>query len=98
MAVLAVLLLVLRIALRVYTLVLWARFILDWVTVLNRNFRPRGAFAVIVELVYTITDPPIRMFRRLLPPIRLGQVSIDLGWMLTMLVCIILLAIIPGRW
>lgn len=97
MGVLAVLFLVLRIALRIYTLVLWARFILDWVTVLNRNFRPRGFAAVAVEFVYTITDPPIRMFRRLLPPIRLGQVAIDLGWMLTMLVCIILLAIIPGR-
>ncbi|WP_125098386.1 YggT family protein [Leucobacter chromiireducens] len=97
MGVFVVLFLVLRIALRIYTLVLWARFILDWVTVLNRNFRPRGIWAVLVEFVYTITDPPIRMFRRLLPPIRLGQVSIDLGWMLTMLVCIILLAILPVR-
>lgn len=87
---------ILRVVLRLYTLLLWVRFVLDWVTVLNRRFRPRGALAVAVEMVYSATDPPIRMFRRLLPPIRLGQVSLDLGWMLAMLSCWILLAIIPG--
>nr|WP_237465497.1 YggT family protein [Leucobacter luti] len=85
-----------KIVLRIYTFVLWVRFVLDWITVLNRRFRPRGGVAVAIELVYTITDPPIRMFRRILPPIRLGQVALDLGWMLTMLSCWILLAIIPG--
>nr|WP_233613628.1 YggT family protein [Leucobacter edaphi] len=87
---------VVRVLIRIYTLVLWARFILDWVMVLNRNFRPRGFVAVLVDFVFTVTDPPIRMFRRILPPIRLGQVQLDLGWMLTLLACWILLALIPG--
>ena len=86
----------LRLALRIYTFVLWARFVLDWVTVLNRNFRPRGFWVVLVELVYTITDPPIRMFRKIFPPIRLGQVALDLGWMLTMISCWILIAILSA--
>jgi len=87
---------VLRVVLRIYIFVLWGRFVLDWILVLNRNFRPRGVLAVLVELVYTVTDPPIKMFRRLLPPIRIGQIALDLGWMLTLLACWILLAIIPG--
>lgn len=87
---------VVRVVLRLFVLVLWARFILDWVTVLARNFRPRGFMAVLAELVFTITDPPIRMFRKILPPIRLGQVAIDLGWFLTMISCLVLLALIPG--
>lgn len=87
---------VLQIALRIYILLLWARFIIDWVMVLNRRFRPRGFVAVLVEVVFTATDPPIKLFRRLLPPIRLGQISLDLGWMLSLLSCWILLAIIPG--
>lgn len=87
---------VLRIALRLFILLLWVRFILDWVLILSRNFRPRGFWAVLVEFVYSITDPPIKMFRRLLPPIRLGQISLDLGWMITLLACWILLALIPG--
>jgi YggT family protein len=50
---------------------------------------------VIFEFVFTLTDPPIKMFRRILPPIRLGQVSLDLGWMVTMFCCLILLILIP---
>lgn len=87
---------VIRTLLWIYTLLLWARLILDWVIVLNRGFRPRGLLAVIVMFVYTMTDPPIRLFRRIFPPIRLGQIAIDLGWMLTMVCCWILLAIIPS--
>ncbi|WP_336659217.1 YggT family protein [Leucobacter sp. USHLN153] len=97
MEVVAAIAFILRLALRIYTFILWARFVLDWITVLNRRFRPRGFWAVLVELVYTVTDPPIRMFRRLFPPIRLGQVAIDLGWMLTMVACWILIAIL-GAW
>lgn len=87
---------ILRVAIRLFTFVLWARLILDWVLLLARNFRPRGFGAVLVELTYVITDPPIRMFRKILPPIRLGQVSLDLGWFLTMLACLILIRVIPG--
>ncbi|QIM16395.1 YggT family protein [Leucobacter insecticola] len=89
---------IVSVVLRIYVFVLWARFVLDWVMVLNRNFRPRGIIAVLVDFVYTVTDPPIRMFRRILPPIRLGQISLDLGWMLTLISCWILLAIIPTWW
>ena len=85
----------LQLALRIYIFVLWGRFILDWVRVLNPRFRPRGPFLVLVEIVYSLTDPPIKLFRKLLPPIRLGQVQLDLGWMLTLIACWILLAILP---
>lgn len=83
--------LILRLAIQIYIYVLWARFILDWVRVLNPRFRPRGVLLVLFELVFTLTDPPIKMFRRILPPIRLGQISLDLGWMVTMFCCWILL-------
>ena len=83
--------LILRLAIQIYIYVLWARFILDWVRVFNPRFRPRGVLLVLFELVFTLTDPPIKMFRRILPPIRLGQISLDLGWMVTMFCCWILL-------
>jgi len=88
-------LLVLRLAIQIYIYLLWARFILDWVRVFNPRFRPRGVLLVIFEFVFTLTDPPIKMFRRILPPIRLGQVSLDLGWMVTMFCFLILLILIP---
>ena len=87
--------LILRLAIQIYIYVLWARFIIDWVRVLNPRFRPRGVLLILFELVFTLTDPPIKMFRRILPPIRLGQISLDLGWMVTMFCCWILLIFIP---
>lgn len=87
-----------RVVLRIYIVLLWVRLVIDWILVLNRRFRPRGLVAVLVEFVYSITDPPIKMFRKVLPPIRLGQIMLDLGWMLTLISCWILLAIIPGWW
>ena len=69
----------------IYFFVMWARFVLDLVRTFNRSWRPRGFWLVVVEAVYSVTDPPVRFFRRLVPPIRIGQVALDLGWSLAML-------------
>lgn len=94
MEVLGVIRLVLYWAVQIYIWALWARLILDFVIAFNRRFRPRGPMLVLTEIVFTLTDPPIRFFRKILPPIRLGQISLDLGWMLTMVSCWILLAVV----
>lgn len=85
MSILSLALLILIYALRAYLIVLWARFILEWVRVVNPAFRPRKILLFIAELVYTVTDPPLRFIRKVLPPVRIGQVQLDLGLMLTML-------------
>lgn len=73
----------------IYFFVMWARFVLDLIRAFNRSWRPRGLWLVIVEAVYTVTDPLVRFFRRLVPPIRIGQIALDLGWSLAMLTVII---------
>ncbi len=78
----------------IYFFVMWARFVLDLVRTFNRSWRPRGAGLVVVEAVYTLTDPLVRFFRRLVPPIRIGQVALDLGWSLAMLVVIIAMTVV----
>lgn len=75
----------------VYLLVMWARFIIDLVQVLNRQWRPKGIGLVLTEAVYTVTDPPIRLVRRLIPPIRAGGMALDFAWSIVMLVVIILI-------
>lgn len=72
-----------------YFFVMWGRFIVDLVRGINRSWRPQGFILVLIELVYTVTDPPINFFRRLLPPLRVGPIAFDFGWSLTMLGCII---------
>ena len=84
---------ILNIALLLYVFTLFARLILDWIPFFNREWRPRGAGLVAAEVVYTATDPPIKLFRRVIPPLRVGAVAIDFGFALTMLLCFVLLAV-----
>ncbi len=76
-----------------YLLVMLARLVLEYIPLFNRQWRPQGFGLVIAETVFTLTDPPLRMFRRLLPPLRLGPVALDLGFPVTMLLLFILLSI-----
>jgi YggT family protein len=75
----------------VYFFVMWARFILDIARNFSRGWRPRGFLLVLSEVVYTLTDPPIRTARRLVKPIRFGGMSLDFAWSLVMLVVIVLI-------
>ena len=74
-----VLLSILSIALYLYSLLLLARIIIELIVVLRDGWRPRGAAVVAFEVVYTLTDPPVRLFRKIIPPVRVGSVSLDFG-------------------
>ncbi|MEO6944986.1 MAG: YggT family protein [Lacisediminihabitans sp.] len=78
----------------IYFLALWARFVLDLARGFARQWRPRGLTLVIAEFVFTITDPPIRLVRRALPPLRLGGIALDFAWSAVMLAVIILMAVV----
>ncbi|GAA2993076.1 YggT family protein [Microbacterium terrae] len=93
MAVVQLIASILNFALLLYVFVLLARLILEWIPFFNREWRPQGAGLVAAEAVFTITDPPIKLFRRFIPPLRLGAIAIDFGFALTMLACFILLSI-----
>ncbi|AXT84742.1 YggT family protein [Aeromicrobium sp. A1-2] len=71
-----------------------ARFVLDWVQMLARSWRPRGLVLVFCEGLYSVTDPPLRSVRRLMPPLRLGAVMLDLSPMILLIAIYILRAIV----
>ena len=73
--------------------VLIARFVIDWVQVLARSWRPRGPVLIVCEAVYTMTDPPLRALRRVIPPLRLGAVALDLSPMILLVALWLLQAI-----
>jgi YggT family protein len=87
---------ILNTLLLLYVLVLLVRLVLEYIPLFNRSWRPRGAGLVAAEIVYTVTDPPIRLFRRFIPPLRLGVIAVDFGFPLTMLLCFVLLGITRG--
>ncbi|GAA0994589.1 YggT family protein [Subtercola frigoramans] len=80
-------------ALLLYFFVMWGRFILDLVRSFQRSWRPQGAVLVLAEVAYTVTDPPIKFFRRVIPPLKVGPVAFDFGWSIVMLLVVILLSI-----
>ena len=93
MAVVQIIAAILKLALLLYVFVLLARLILEWIPFFNREWRPKGAGLVAAEVVYSVTDPPIKLFRRFIPPLRVGAIAIDFGFALTMLLCFILLSL-----
>lgn len=85
---------IVHLVLLLYIFVLFARLILDYIPMFNREWRPKGFGLVAAEAVYTVTDPPIRFFRRIIPPLRIGSLSLDFGFTLTLLVVLILMNIV----
>lgn len=61
------------------------RLVLDWVQALARDWRPNGPVLVLAEAVYTVTDPPLKFLRRLIPPLSLGTIRLDLAFLVLML-------------
>lgn len=83
-------------ALLVFLLLLIARFIVDWVMQLARSWRPTGVVAAGLEVVFSVTDPPLKLLRRVIPPLRLGSISIDLGFMVLFFVTYILMGVVAS--
>ena len=72
---------------------LWIRFIIDWVQIFARSWSPKGILLVILEAVYSLTDPPIKALRRVVPPLRIGNFALDLSFLLVMIMAYVLLSL-----
>ncbi|MDS1112585.1 YggT family protein [Gordonia westfalica] len=92
----AILLGVLYYVLLVFWLLLLGRLVVELVRTFAREWRPTGVAVVIIETVFTATDPPIKALRRILPPIPLGPIRLDLSLMIVMLVVIIAMNVVNG--
>jgi YggT family protein len=82
---------VLGLAVLAFFLLLIGRLIFDWVQALARAWRPHGIVLVLAEVVYTVTDPPLRALRRAIPPLRIGAFQVDLAFFVLFLGTSILL-------
>jgi YggT family protein len=70
----------------IYFVVLITRLVFEYVFMFARDYTPTGPVLVIVEAVYTVTDPPLKLLRRFIPPLRLGGVAIDLSFLVLIIV------------
>lgn len=77
-----------------YVLVLLARVVIDLVMMISRDWTPRGPVLLLVEAVFSLTDPPLRFLRRFIPPLRLGGIMLDLSFLVLFILVQILLAVV----
>jgi len=80
-----------------FWLLLTARIVVELVRSFARSWQPVGGVAIALESVYTMTDPPVRALRRVLKPIRIGGVGLDLSIMVLLLVVFILMRVVDPR-
>jgi YggT family protein len=78
----------------IFFIVLMVRLIFDWIQVFSRDWRPRGVVLLAAETVYSATDPPLKALRRVLPPLRLGGIQLDLAFTVLLLAVVILLSVL----
>ena len=76
-----------------FIVLLWVRFIVDWVQIFARSWTPSGPLLVVLEIVYSATDPPIKALRRVIPPLRIGSIALDLSFLIVLISAYVLLRV-----
>ena len=85
---------VLRFVVFLSFLVLIGRVVFDWIRIFAREWRPRGAVLLVAEPVYTLTEPPLRALRKVIPSLRVGGLSLDLSFMVLFFIVYLLLILL----
>lgn len=77
-----------------YITLLFVRMILDWVPMFAPRWRPRGVLWSIIDVVYRLTDPPLRLLRRYIPPLPLGAIYLDMSFIVLYFLLVVLRVLI----
>lgn len=85
---------IVQIVLTVFLVVLLFRLVMSYVFQFARSWRPGKAMVVLLEATYTVTDPPLKLLRRVIPPLRLGGVALDLSFFVLMIIVYILISVV----
>ncbi|MEZ0067567.1 YggT family protein [Streptacidiphilus sp. MAP12-20] len=85
---------VLYIVLMCFFILLLARMVMDWVQFFARDWQPGRAMVVLLESIYTVTDPPLKLLRRWIHPVRIGGMALDLAFMLLIIIVLILIQVV----
>ncbi|GIL26839.1 YggT family protein [Actinocatenispora comari] len=77
-----------------FLLFLMARLVLSFVMQFARRWQPRRGAAAAMEVVWSVTDPPLKALRRVIPPLRIGTVSLDLAFLILLVIVYVLLRVV----
>ena len=76
-------------ALFLFWLLLIARIVVEFIRSFSRDWHPRGVTVVILETIMTLTDPPVKLLRRMIPQLTIGAVRLDFSIMVLLLLAFI---------
>lgn len=76
-------------ALDAYLLILFARAIVSWVYILAPGLRLRGVFYDIVDIIYGLTNPPLRFLDRYIPSFRIGRIALNMSFIVLYLLIVV---------
>jgi YggT family protein len=88
---------VIYLVLYVFLLTLLSRFVLGAVLQYGRRWQPGRGAAAAMESVWTVTDPPLKALRRVIPPLRIGTVSFDLASLVLLVILFVLMEVVIRR-
>lgn len=80
--------------LEAFFILLLFRLVMEYIFMFARSYRPKGVMVVVLEVTYSATDPPLKVIRRVVPPLRLGGVQLDLGFIILLIVIQILIRVV----
>ncbi|HEY8112806.1 MAG TPA: YggT family protein [Actinomycetes bacterium] len=84
---------VLTVILWIFLLFLIFRLIMDYVFMFARSYEPKGPMLVALEATYSVTDPPLKLLRRYIPPLRFGGIALDLSFLVLFVIVYLLIAL-----
>ena len=79
-----------------FWLILLGRFVMGWVLAFGRRWQPGRGAAATLEAVWSVTDPPLKALRRVIPPLPLGTVTVDLSAIVLLLILYVLMRVVVG--
>lgn len=81
---------VLLLLVQLFTYLLLARIVIEMIQSFSRSWQPGRMFSVFGEILFTITDPPVRLLRKVIPPMPLGGVQLDMSVLVLFFILMIL--------
>nr|WP_206027895.1 YggT family protein [Rhodococcus kroppenstedtii] len=79
-----------------FWLLLIGRVVVEFIRSFARDWHPTGVMVVILEAIFTVTDPPVKFLRRIIPPLNLGGVRLDLSIMVLLFIVFILMRVVQS--
>ncbi|MDP9239824.1 MAG: YggT family protein [Actinomycetota bacterium] len=77
-----------------FQLLLIARIVVVYVMMFARSWRPGRVIAIMLEVIFSITDPPLKALARVIPPLRLGGITLDLSFLVLFIIVQILIVVV----